>query len=84
MPRVIPQRELRNDIGRVLRQVAAGEEIVITVRGEPVGELRPVRARRRYAPLAAVARELRALPPDPGLLEAVRAARDDLGYLDEL
>ncbi len=37
----IPQRELRNDIGRVLREVAAGSRVRVTVRGRPVAELIP-------------------------------------------
>jgi len=37
----IPQRELRNDSGRVLREVRAGRSYVITVDGEPVADLVP-------------------------------------------
>lgn len=42
----IPQKELRNQIGDVLRRVEAGEEIVVTVSGRPVAQLSPVRRRR--------------------------------------
>jgi len=38
----IPQRELRNDISRVLRQVEAGERLRITVDGRPVADLVPL------------------------------------------
>ena len=85
MARTIPQRELRNDIGRVLREVAAGGEVTVTVRGEPVADLRPVRdGPRRFVPLAVTAAELRALPPDLELAAELRADRGHLGYLDEL
>ncbi len=38
----IPQKELRNNIGEVLRRAEAGERITITVNGRPVAELGPV------------------------------------------
>jgi prevent-host-death family protein len=37
----IPQRELRNNIGEILRQAEAGTEFTITVRGRPVARLGP-------------------------------------------
>jgi prevent-host-death family protein len=37
----IPQRELRNNIGEVLRRAEAGTEYTITVRGRPVARLGP-------------------------------------------
>ncbi len=42
-PRTIPQRELRNDVARVLREAEAGTEFVVTVRGRPVARLGPPR-----------------------------------------
>lgn len=39
--RTIPQRELRNDIAKVLRAAEAGEQFTITVRGRPVASLGP-------------------------------------------
>ena len=36
----IPQRELRNHVGDVLRRAEAGERLTITVDGRPVAELR--------------------------------------------
>lgn len=47
MTRTIPQRELRNENARVIEAVTAGETFVITRNGEPVAELRPLRAGRR-------------------------------------
>jgi prevent-host-death family protein len=35
-------RELKNRLGRYLRQVRAGETILVTERGHPVAELRPL------------------------------------------
>lgn len=47
MTRTIAQRELRNENAKVIDAVTAGETFVITRNGEPVAELRPVRAGRR-------------------------------------
>lgn len=41
----IPQKELRNNVGDVLRRAETGEEFTITVSGRPVAQLGPVRAR---------------------------------------
>lgn len=35
-------RELKNRLGRYLRQVQGGETILVTERGRPVAELRPL------------------------------------------
>lgn len=45
-PRVISQRELRNNSGDVLRRVAAGESFIITNDGVEVAELIPRNAPR--------------------------------------
>jgi prevent-host-death family protein len=45
--KIIPQRELRNDNAKVIEAVRAGETFVVTRNGEPVAELRPLRAGRR-------------------------------------
>jgi len=47
MARTIPQRELRNDNAKVIDAVTAGETFIVTRNGEPVAELRPIRAGRR-------------------------------------
>jgi prevent-host-death family protein len=59
----IPQKELRNQVGDVLRRAEAGEQFTITVSGRPVAELGPVRA-RQWVPSARLA-DLWATPPDP-------------------
>jgi prevent-host-death family protein len=47
MTRTIAQRELRNDNARVMEAVTSGETFIVTRNGEPVAELRPLRAGRR-------------------------------------
>ena len=43
---LIPQKELRNNVGAVLRRAEAGEELTITVAGRPVARLGPVERSR--------------------------------------
>lgn len=61
----IPQKELRNQVGEVLRRAEAGEEITITVSGRPVAQLGPART-REWVPGSQLG-ELWSLPPDPTL-----------------
>ncbi len=61
----IPQKELRNHVGEVLRRAEAGEEITITVSGRPVASLGPART-RQWVPSAELA-ELWEAPADPTL-----------------
>jgi prevent-host-death family protein len=49
-PTSIPQRELRNNSAKVLREVQEGREFVITVRGRPVARLVPERSAERVGP----------------------------------
>ncbi len=74
MPRV-PSRELRNHIAEVLRQVADGARVTVTVNGAAVAEISSVRETR---PASISKRDLIALlahhQADPGL-------RDDLAML---
>lgn len=42
----VPQKELRNQVGAVLRRVEAGETLIVTVAGRPVAELSPVHGQR--------------------------------------
>lgn len=74
----IPQKELRNNVGEVLRRAEGGEEITITVSGRPVARLGPVRDRTWVD--STVLAELWTLPADPGLgpdLEEFDAALQD-------
>lgn len=71
MTRTITQRELRNDAARVLREVQAGETLIVTRYGEPVAELRPVPP-RRYVGRAAIAEAARRAPR----VDATRLRKD--------
>ena len=42
----IPQKELRNNVGEVLRRAQAGEEFTVTVAGRPVARLGPATGRQ--------------------------------------
>lgn len=60
----IPQKELRNNVGEILRRAEAGEEFEITVSGRPVATLGPAR-KRQWVPASAL-NEVFATPTDPG------------------
>lgn len=53
MSRVITQRELRNESGKIMGALDHGESFVVTRNGVPVGELRPIR-RRTFVPVDVV------------------------------
>ena len=55
MSEQISQRQLRNESGRIVRALAAGESFVISRNGRPVGMLMPVSKRRSIAATEAVA-----------------------------
>lgn len=74
--REIPQRELRNDVSRVLAAVAAGARFLVTVRGQPVAELGPVTRRRVWVPWGDVVAILERGPLDETLLKDVDEAVD--------
>jgi prevent-host-death family protein len=73
----VASRELRNDTRGLLRRVAAGEDIVITVAGEPVAALRPLNRRPRWISGADFARRLVRRQADPELLVELRALASD-------
>ena len=54
MSRTITQRELRNESAAVLREVQAGQTLIVTRNGVPVAELRPIQP-RRFVPRAVIA-----------------------------
>ena len=58
----IAQKELRNNVGEVLRRAEAGETITVRVAGRPVAELGPAH-RRRWVSGAALAGIWRARAP---------------------
>lgn len=61
MTRTISQRELRNDSAAVLRDVQAGQTIIVTRNGTPVAELRPVPP-RQYVPRTVIVDAARRAP----------------------
>jgi len=67
----IPQKELRNNVGQVLRRAEAGEQITITVSGRPVAVLGPAQTRQWVD--TGDLRELWRLPPDATLAQELRA-----------
>jgi prevent-host-death family protein len=80
----VASRDLRNGTGGLLKRVAAGEEVVITVNGRPVAQLVPVRReRRRWMSREDLAERLARHQADPGLrADLARIAgdtTDDLG-----
>ncbi|MEV0332145.1 type II toxin-antitoxin system prevent-host-death family antitoxin [Nocardia sp. NPDC050717] len=57
----IQQRDLRNDSGKVLAAVEAGESFIITRNGNPVAKLEPL-VRRAFVPVSELARTSAPLP----------------------
>lgn len=76
MATTIPQKELRNNVGEVLRRAEAGERFTITVSGRPVAELGPMRT-RQWVPSAELA-DLWRTPPDPTLDQELQALGGEL------
>ena len=62
MAKVITQRTLRNDSGKIMRGLDRGESYIVTRDGVPVGELVPVR-RRMFVPATALLSALAGAPP---------------------
>lgn len=79
--RVIPQRELRNNVGDVLREAEAGATFTITVRGRPVARLLPPEEGPRAFVDRETLRRILATPIDSeelaADLEAAEAPLDD-------
>ena len=76
-PHEIPQRELRNDISRVLAAVARGERFRVTVRGRPVAEIVPTTSRRTAVPWPEVMELIRRTPLDKRFMADVDGAVDN-------
>ena len=55
MAQELTQRELRNNIGEIMRGLDEGKTYLVTRRGVPVGELTPLRRHRFVSAEAAVA-----------------------------
>lgn len=68
-------REARQQLTRLLRQVAKGHEIVITDRGRPVARLAPLQASWQFPDLAPIRRAFKGR--EFGLGEAINEQRED-------
>jgi len=66
-------RELRNDTAGVLARVAAGEVVVVTVRGRSVAQVTRLRNQRMWLPRAQFVGRILGLQPDRRLTADVRA-----------
>jgi prevent-host-death family protein len=81
--RMIPQRELRDHISQVLREVEAGERLRITVDGRPVADIVPIGGpRRTFVPRDEVLQMLSRAPLDPAFQHDLEAATGST--IDEL
>lgn len=80
--RTIPQRELRNHSGEILRQAEAGQKFTITVEGRPVAMLVPFQ-RRQWVPKAELLEVLQAVGSDPTFFEDVAEVGGTLGQLQD-
>lgn len=71
MEREITQRELRNESGKIMREVDQGKSFIVTRNGVPVGELTPLH-RSRFLPAETVVASFRTAPA----LDYVRFCED--------
>jgi prevent-host-death family protein len=76
---MITQRELRNDSAAVLREVEAGQTLIVTRNGAPVAELRPLGPRRFVSRAAIASAAARAPRIDAGRFRADLDAVIDQG-----
>jgi prevent-host-death family protein len=73
----IPQRELRNQIGDVLRRAESGEHFTITVGGRPVAELVPLASVHKPAAPSRLAAILAEAPADAAWAAQLRQMREE-------
>jgi len=80
--RRIPQRELRNDISAVLRRVAAGERLRVTVAGRDAADLVPIDETPAWTAGARAHELITGAQADPGLstelIQAFPGTTDEL------
>jgi prevent-host-death family protein len=82
----VASRDLRNHTAEVLRQVATGARVTVTVNGKPVAEIGPVSGLRSVSmPKSELIELLAHRQADPGLRDDLRAlAGDTTDDLDPL
>jgi prevent-host-death family protein len=76
--RTVTAREANQQFSRLLSDVAAGEEVVITRRGQPVATLAPYRGRPMTPEREAALESLLALGRKGFHLGGIRATRDEM------
>ncbi len=84
--RTIPQRELRNNVGAVLRAAEAGDTFTVTVRGRPVARVMPLQEPgypRKDVPWGKLNEIIELTPVDEGFLDDVMAVRRGLAREDD-
>lgn len=79
----VAARQLRNDTAGVLRRVRAGEDVVITVRGEPVAQIVALTpGQRRWMPREELVDILRTSQADPALRKQLAELTGGPEHLD--
>lgn len=73
----IPQNELRNQVGAVLRRAQQGERFIVTVNGRPTAELGPLPGARTPAPPGSLRDLLVKTPVDRDFAADIEAMRAD-------
>ena len=83
--RIIPQRELRNHVGEILREAEAGTEFTITVRGRAVARLGPADSARRRVdvPAELLRRALLETPVDEEFASDIERLRQAEAAVDD-
>ncbi|MBI2898259.1 MAG: type II toxin-antitoxin system prevent-host-death family antitoxin [Deltaproteobacteria bacterium] len=79
--KTIPQRDLRNKSGEILRKAERGQEFIISVGGRPVALLGPC-PKRQWVRKTEVARVLRSGTEDPTFFDDIEAMGDATADLD--
>ncbi len=73
--KTIPQRDLRNKSGEILRKAERGQEFIISVDGRPVAHLGPC-PKKQWVSRAEVALVLASGGEDPAFFEDIASLRD--------
>lgn len=60
-------RELRNETAHVIAAVRAGQQVTLTLYGQPIADIIPHQQRSRWLPGAALRDSLREAQADPAL-----------------
>lgn len=75
--REVSSRQLREDTDGILRRVAAGEDMAVTVDGRPVAVLQPIPGTGRWIPRTESLAMVGEASADPGLAAELRGLAPD-------